>query len=201
MKSAGNDIVALAAVDIQRTISPNFYSKFIIPRERDLYEQSSAMKTVPFYSFVWLLWSVKESAYKYVKRLQPELIFSPSKFVVECVEACDDFLHGMVSFKDFKLYYRSRLTEDYISTAVDDSKSFEGVFYDTHQIDKSDNDSQSKAVRELALQKLTTALKLGNLIISKADAGYPVIWQAGEQLDIPLSFAHHDCFVGYSFKL
>ncbi len=79
MKSAGNDIVALNAVDHQRTVSANFYSKFIIPAEQDLYKQSPAMETVSFCSFVWLLWSVKESAYKFVKRLQPELIFSPSR--------------------------------------------------------------------------------------------------------------------------
>lgn len=201
MKSAGNDIVALTAVDIQRTISPNFYSKFIIPQERDLYEQSSALKTVPFYGFVWLLWSIKESAYKYVKRLQPELIFSPSKFVVESIEEAGDFLVGTVLFQDIKLYYSSLLTEEYIETVVDAQKAFDDVYHEVIKIDQSDSESQSAAVRTLVLQKLKSVLRRDDLTISKADAGYPVIWLAGKPLDIPLSFAHHDCFVGYAFKL
>lgn len=201
MKSAGNDIVALTAVDIQRTISPNFYSKFIIPQERDLYEQSSALKTVPFYDFVWLLWSIKESAYKYVKRLQPELIFSPSKFVVESIEEAGDFLVGTVLFQDIKLYYSSLLTEEYIETVVDAQKAFDDVYHEVIKIDQSDSESQSAAVRTLVLQKLKSVLRRDDLTISKADAGYPVIWLAGKPLDIPLSFAHHDCFVGYAFKL
>jgi len=201
VKSAGNDLIALAAVDIQRTILPNFYSKFIIPQERELYEQSSALKAVSFCNFVWLLWSVKESAYKYVKRFQPELIFSPSKFVVEGAEDSDDFLVGTVLFQDIKLYYCSLLTEEYIEAIVDAQEAFDDVYHEVIKIDQSDSESQSGAVRNLVLQKLKFVLGGDDLTISKADAGYPVIWQDGKLLDIPLSFAHHDCFVGYSFKL
>ena len=202
MKSAGNDIVALTAVDQQRTVSPNFYSKFIIPPERELFEQSSAMKTVSFCSFVWLLWSVKESAYKYFKRMQPELIFSPSKIVVAEIEVSDEgFFTGTLSFQNTALYYRSQITDEHIATIVNDEQTFAGVYHDVTKINKADNESQSAAVRQLALQKLQAILKLNDLSISKSDVGYPIVMQDTKLLDVALSFAHHDFFVGYSFKI
>lgn len=201
MKSAGNDIVALAAVDVQRTISPNFHSKFIVPAERELYEQSSALKTVPFYIFVWLLWSVKESAYKYTQRLQPELIFSPSKFIVENIDASAGLFAGAVSFQGRKLFFRSRITDEYVSSIVDDSAPFDSFYHEILKIGRTDSKGQSGAVRELATQKLRSVLKLDGISISKTEAGYPIVMLDGKQLDIALSFAHHDCFVGYSFKI
>ncbi len=205
MRSAGNDIVALNAVDTQRSVSPQFYSKFIIPSERELYEQSSVMKTVSFCSFVWLLWSVKEAAYKYCKRQKPDLIFSPSKFVVERIESCIGFLEGTVTYQGVSLYFNSWITDDYIETIVDYELLLDDycsdVYHNIIKIDKSDRESQSAAVRALLKQDLLSAISLKDFDISKDEAGCPIIITNGIRLAIDLSFAHHDCFVGYSYKL
>lgn len=205
MKSAGNDIVALNAVDVQRSVSPQFYSKFIIPAERELYEQSSVMKAVSFCSFVWLLWSVKEAAYKYYKRQRPDLIFSPSKFVVERIESYIGFLEGTVTYQGFSLYFNSWITDEYIETIVDGELLLgdycSDVYHNIIKIDKSDRESQSAAVRALLKQDLLSAISLKDVDISKDDAGCPVINTNGIRLPINLSFAHHDCFVAYSYKL
>ena len=70
MNSVGNDIVALAAIDVARTRQPEFYSRIITPAEQEFY--SLYLKDqLSFEHFIWLAWSVKESAYKVLKRFEP----------------------------------------------------------------------------------------------------------------------------------
>ncbi len=82
MKSAGNDIVALRCIDIQRTGQFRFYSKILSTSEQTLYHQP-LLADMPFENYVWLLWSVKESVYKFLKRSIPDLIFSPTKICIQ----------------------------------------------------------------------------------------------------------------------
>ncbi|WCT12175.1 4'-phosphopantetheinyl transferase family protein [Mucilaginibacter jinjuensis] len=79
MISIGNDIVDLSAIDKNRTQQKAFYSKILSDKEQQLYSRSSQM---PFEIYVWLLWSAKESVYKFAKRLNPELIFSPARIEI-----------------------------------------------------------------------------------------------------------------------
>ncbi|NCD69252.1 4'-phosphopantetheinyl transferase family protein [Mucilaginibacter agri] len=79
MISIGNDIVDLSAIDINRTQQKTFYTKILSETEQQLFRRT----TLPIHVFVWLLWSAKESVYKFAKRLNPELVFSPTR--VECI--------------------------------------------------------------------------------------------------------------------
>ena len=79
MISIGNDIVDLSAIDKHRTQQKAFYSKILSDKEQQLYGRSSQL---PFETYVWLLWSAKESVYKFAKRLNPELVFSPARIEV-----------------------------------------------------------------------------------------------------------------------
>ncbi|HWK03017.1 MAG TPA: 4'-phosphopantetheinyl transferase superfamily protein [Puia sp.] len=85
MSSAGNDIVALAAIDKQRTHHSRFYSKILADAERPLFD-SLQPGTMSFENFVWLLWSIKESVYKYLKRTEPGLLFAPAKIHIRKIE-------------------------------------------------------------------------------------------------------------------
>lgn len=217
MKSAGNDIVALNAIDIQRTRDARFYSKFITDSELAIYQQLSL--PLPFEIFVWLLWSVKESAYKYLQRHDAGLQFSPIKFIVDQLKIPADFnltpftglywdseetpanyITGSVSYGNTHLYFRSYLTDDFIISVVDADKQFENVYWGIKSIDQTNSDHQSKAVRELLLGKLQSVLSIDNLHIVKSEIGYPVVMNGDTPLDIEVSFAHHDRWVGYSFK-
>src|SRR5437879_4917257 len=81
MMSTGNDIVALKAINIARTKQYNFYKKVISVSEKDLYDRQFSDK-IPFENFIWLLWSVKESVYKYLQRITPQLVFSPARIII-----------------------------------------------------------------------------------------------------------------------
>ena len=80
MLGTGNDIVALAAINVERTRQSNFYSKILSLSEQQLYNELQSQ--LPFENFVWLAWSVKESAYKFLKRFMPDLVFSPTKIMI-----------------------------------------------------------------------------------------------------------------------
>jgi phosphopantetheinyl transferase (holo-ACP synthase) len=217
VKSTGNDIVALEAIDIQRTTSPAFYSKFITDEEQGLYQQSQ-LTNVPFEIFTWLLWSVKESVYKYLKRLQPDLIFSPAKIIIQNIttptvksptdisteiwENCgsaEEFYTGGVTFGPNHLYFQSKITEKFIASVVSDTNDFNGVSWGVKSIEQLGQENQSRQVRDFILAKLRSVLKIDSLRIEKAPAGYPVLFDKENLVDIPVSLAHHHNVVAYSF--
>ncbi|MES2810418.1 MAG: 4'-phosphopantetheinyl transferase superfamily protein [Bacteroidota bacterium] len=208
MISAGNDIVALKAVDLQRTGLPAFYSKFITKAEFALHEHSA----LPFTTFVWLLWSIKESAYKYFKQLDIGLMFSPSKIIVEqltlsdqkqsnnlqCDLPIETCFTGVVIQNDTSIYFRSVINADFAATTIDSGKVYWGI----KSIAKSDYKTQSDAVRLLALKALGDIVTSDDLWIDKHPAGgYPILMHGHHVVDIPLSFAHHGNFISYSFQI
>ena len=218
MKSAGNDIVALIAIDIQRTRDARFYSKFITDSELSTYQQLST--SIPFEIFVWLLWSVKESAYKYLQRHDAGLQFSPIKFIVEQLNIPADFnltsftgiywdseetpakyITGSVSLGNTRLYLRSYLTLDLITSVVDANEQFDNVYWGIQLIEQTDHQHQSQAVRNFALVKIKSLLAIDDIRIVKSEIGYPVVMEGGTPLEVDLSFAHHARWVGYSFVL
>jgi phosphopantetheinyl transferase (holo-ACP synthase) len=217
VKSAGNDIVALNAIDIQRTRDARFYSKFITDSELAIYQQHSL--TLPFEIFVWLLWSVKESAYKYLQRHDAGLLFSPIKFIVEQLNIPADFsltpftglywdseetpsnyITGSVSYINTTLYFHSYLTHDFITSVVDADEQFDNVYWGIQLIEQTKHLHQSQEVRNFALIKLKALSAINDLRIVKSEMGSPVVMDGGTSLEVNLSFAHHDKWVGYSFK-
>jgi hypothetical protein len=213
MISTGNDLVALKAINIVRTKQPNFYKKIISDSEKDLYDHQLSGH-LPFEIFVWLLWSVKESAYKYLQRITPDLVFSPTRFIVnrlilpidnsvKQLEGCgfdDDLVcKGVVSFGDHTLYSRSMISGEFIFSVVNSTDNFEHIRWGIQLIDSSDPDVQSKSVREFLIKKLNALFPESELLISKSSHGYPIILKDGDEIPLPVSLAHHDRYVGYSF--
>jgi phosphopantetheinyl transferase (holo-ACP synthase) len=253
VKSTGNDIVALNAIDIQRTNTPAFYFKIITASEQSLYH-APENEVIPFHNFVWLLWSVKESVYKYLKRADPKLIFPPTKIVVQSIQlpvnlsapefndvwenddSTKDLFSGKVIFEGHHLYFRSKITTAFIATVVDRSPGFEGVYWGVKSIDNADIANQSKQVREFAVQKLSSVFLFPqglsvedpaagiscdhsqgpfqetlrgrnsvflkyDIVIEKNGDGCPIVVKGGQQTTTPISLAHHDKFVSYSFVI
>lgn len=219
MISAGNDIVALTAINAARTKQPEFYSKILSPAEKSLY-QAPLPEAVPFEIFVWLLWSVKESAYKFLQRHNPALLFTPVKFEVkelhfptgftinnfnvgeiEAVGFADDFaIKSTLRFGEYTLYSRSLIYNELLLSTVNDNDSFDDVYWGIKAIDNADNEIQSATVRDFSLNRLKE-LGFKNPVISKNGHGVPVLMEGGEEIKIPVSLSHHDYWVAYAFRL
>ncbi len=218
MRSAGNDIVALKTISTKRTGNKRFYSKILSDTELELYHQQ-AFGEMPFENFVWLLWSVKESMYKFLKRSIPHLFFCPSKFIVQHIhfphyvsgikftgnqlentDLCDeDFCRSIIFFENNIFYSRSVIQDEFISTVVNDSENFSKICWGLKSIDDASYENQSKEVRVFILNKLNYFFPNDNLRIEKHPAGYPLLLQEEKEINIPVSLSHHDHFIAYSF--
>lgn len=216
MKSAGNDIVALLSVNKQRTGQFRFYSQILSGPEQALYHQPP-LADMPFETYVWLLWSVKESAYKYLKRILPDLVFSPTKIVIQYITIpssplmtsfknthCEnngnkeEFYSGMLIYASYVLYFRSKITEDWIATVANDDENFENVCWGIQSIDDNSYYHQSKAARTLLLKRVSSFFP-GDFHVKKNPIGYPDILIGTQNMHISASLAHDDRFVAYSF--
>ncbi|HEY4288568.1 MAG TPA: 4'-phosphopantetheinyl transferase superfamily protein [Puia sp.] len=197
MISIGNDIIALDIIDAGRTIQPVFYSRILDPAEVGLYAEFSSL---PFEQYVWLLWSIKESVYKCIKRTQPEFRFSPRKIVVREIDRSDTY-RSLVHFNSTPFYAESQVNEKFISTLATNDDGFEKVCWDVRQIAQTDHESQSKGVRSFVLHRLQSFFPGDELQIEKAEAGYPVLVKNSTPTNLPISFSHHHNLVSYSFIL
>jgi hypothetical protein len=210
--STGNDIVALAATDEDRTSRPRFYSRILTPDELSLYDELTG-GGLSFSSFVWLMWSIKESAYKYVNRADPGLRFAPLKIPVTRLrprddrrddrrnEGRDDFYEGVIRSQRRTLYSRSFLADETIMTVVSAQEGFSNVHWGLRRIENPNYSNQSALVRTFALQSLSIVLPGAELRIIKSPDGPPELWDGEHRLHMPLSLAHHGPYVAWSYQL
>jgi len=215
MISTGNDIVALKAINVARTKQQNFYSKIITDTEKALYDEQFSDR-LPFEQFIWLAWSVKESVFKCAQRINPELVFSPSKIKISKLAAPSEggpsyfegrgfnntsVYRGVVEYGPDILHSRTIITDDFIFSVVSHADNFEKVMWGIKKIDSTDADDQSKAVRTFALAMLNTLFPGAELEIDKNNYSCPIILKNEVEIPVPISLAHHDHWVGYSFQV
>jgi phosphopantetheinyl transferase (holo-ACP synthase) len=219
MNSTGNDIVSLNAIDIIRTKQQRFYSKILAASESILYSQYQT--DITFENFVWLLWSVKESAYKFLQRNKPDLVFSPTRCIISQLEIPAEYqitnssitilegtgfdkqpaLKSVVAFGSEILYSRSIMNADFIFSVVSHDDNFDNTGWGIKRIDNASSNSQSAEVRTFLLEKLKNAFPLHQLQVHKNAHGCPVLVNGTDEMDIRVSLAHHDHWVGYSYQL
>ncbi|MGZ3819427.1 MAG: 4'-phosphopantetheinyl transferase family protein [Mucilaginibacter sp.] len=219
MISTGNDIVALKAINIARTKQVSFYKKIFSVSEKDLYDENLSRK-IPFEHFVWLLWSVKESVYKYLQRNVPDLVFSPTRITIghieppvditvtafeEQIEARgfnNDFVYkGTVVFGEHVLHSRSIITKDFIFSVVSFDNDFANTYWGIQLISSDDPTYQSAAVRVFLNARLRLLFPVDNLNIGKSKHGYPILLRGTDEISMPVSLAHHGNYVTYSLVI
>jgi hypothetical protein len=203
--STGNDIVAMATVNKLRTGQFRFYSRILSVSEHTLYGGISAWEgsaAIPFVNFVWLLWSVKESAYKFLKRSRPDLGFSPTKIIVQQIvppQNGEELYRGTAIWGSELLYFQSMIRPEFIASVVDDQEDLKNSWWGVRRIDHSDRLSQSAEVRSFVLDKLRSIFPGQQLQIDKHAGGHPIVCSGSAQLGIPVSLAHDGHYVAYSF--
>ena len=208
--SSGNDLVYLPATRPERTNLPRFYSRILTAAEVEGFVQLASSR-LPFDHYVWLCWSVKESLYKYQKRLFPELVFAPLMFEVRLVEPpCGDrdfyagivvgpSLMGPINARGQAHYSRTWVRDGVIVTIVSEDQQFTDTHWGFSAIDSAAHADQSAAVRQLALEELSSVLSRDDLRLEKDAAGCPIVLAGDRPLVLPISFAHHERYVAYSF--
>lgn len=218
MISIGNDIVSLEPDRSNRFAQKAYYSKILSPGEEDYFYRQLANQ-LSFIRYVWLLWSIKEAAYKYLKRSNDGLLFNPQKITVEKIDLKDQlnpslinklplentgfencgFIRGFAGMQDESVCIRSLITESFIFSVASDETFLDKIHWGIQKIGTSGHKVQSEAVREFAVRKLRDILPPQDFIIEKNEAGVPGIIY-GSKL-YPVSFTHHEAYIAYSFIL
>ena len=190
--STGNDIVFLKATQPQRTGQLRFYSRILQPSE----QLFSTRLPLPFDEYVWLCWSIKESAFKYCKRHSPALVFAPLTIGVRHLALEGDYYQSVV--EPFGLYARSTVRDGVIVTVVSEDEAFTHTRWGFRSIASAAYADQSSAVRAALLEELRV-VGFEDLQIVKDAAGCPIVLSAGQPIDLPVSLAHHDRYIAWSF--
>src|SRR6185503_3609575 len=217
MHSTGSDIVSLNAIDVNRTLQFRVYSKILCAGGIARYRETG-LSRIPFERYVWLLWSIKESAYKYLQRHHPALVFSPTRCVVTELEMPAEYSmtdDSIITLEDtgfdnqpvFKstitvgretLNSRSIVNSRFIFSVVNGDNGFEGTSWGVKLIDDANPGSQSEEVRTFLLAKLKSDFGSNDLQVAKNNHGCPILANGG--INIPISLAHHGHWVSYSYQ-
>lgn len=208
MISIGNDIVDLKHIDKQRTCERRFFSKILSPQEELLFSGYQS-QDLPFEVFVWLLWSAKEAVYKFLKRHQPGLIFSPIKFQVVNLSTPlfasahkqetalgfdEDVLNMELLFAEQQYHVKSVITTEYVASFI--STEFDNTYWGIRHVENPDPESLSAAVRDFAKERLPELYPDLTVGFKKHATGYPFV----EDTSLCISFSHHGNWVSYAFS-
>ncbi|RIL11645.1 MAG: hypothetical protein DCC75_01940 [Proteobacteria bacterium] len=196
--SIGNDIV-----DLQER--PGASHPRFVERVCSEFEKSQLSSANP--DAVWSYWAAKEAAYKCIKRLEPEVIFSPSRF---------EYHHDqqIVQFERQRLFVRCQTTPDYVyAVCVTDSEIFGSNNLSNWITNRSDLEktlpsnapksdrSESHLVRLLARRELSKLLSIpiDQITISPRSHGIPLLSLSGPPHSDLLSLSHHGRFLACSY--
>ncbi|WP_316800458.1 4'-phosphopantetheinyl transferase superfamily protein [Pedobacter frigidisoli] len=107
----GNDVVDLNLAAKQNNFRrANYLNKIFSPEEQQLVYDSDCADLM-----VWLIWSMKEAAYKIVNRNTRHRFYNPTSF--RCAVQLDDLqATGSVDYGGDKFMTHSVITSDYVHT-------------------------------------------------------------------------------------
>ncbi len=228
--STGNDIVFLGATRPERTVLTRFYSRILTPAEQALYRQPGCpplafdhyiwlcwsvkeavfkyrKRNFPDLVFAPLAIEIGRMEPLAVEagRIDVEL-WRKEAMSIEAVEldsaagADGEAYRCVVGCGSETLYSRSLLRDGVIMTVVSEDETFADTCWGVGRIDSAAYDDQSAAVRTSLLRELKARFSLEDPQIRKDAAGCPDVWDGGRRLEIPVSLAHHDRYVAWSFR-
>jgi phosphopantetheine--protein transferase-like protein len=186
----GNDIVDLKQI-ASNWKRPRFLEKVFTQEEQQLICSSENQ-----HQMVWLLWSMKEAAYKTHMQQYGGRFFNPKRLVCELIS--ED--KGIVKIDSDIYFSDSTITEDYIYTIAKRDHNQE-VTTSIFRSEPSPYSIQSDVLKWCVLQSIseTKNLDVKVLSIKKTEIGVPEVFMNSEKLQIPFSLTHCGRFSGFVF--
>ena len=192
----GNDIVDLTFAKKESNWKrPRFLDKLFTQKE-----QSIILKSEQPDKMVWLLWSMKESAYKLHVQLFGKRFFRPKRFECTVFDLTEKKCIGEVYYTEFQCFTKSTISDDFVSTIakLDQNKDHFGeVFlinnsnYKTqHSVVYKEAKTQFAALKETAVHEIR---------IQKNDTGVPFLYNKKQKEKVAVSIAHHGNYGAFAF--
>jgi len=178
----GNDIVDLELARVaHRWKDPRFQKKVFCEQERAIITASSN----PF-TCIWRFWSMKESAYKIHKRVNPTSTFSPIKYT--CIPQSQT--SGLVIKKGKSYVVQTVLGSSMVYSHSCD-KNAETITNQYYIL--PENHEKRSFVVETILNEIAEhdKLEINELEVRKDNSNIPSIFFNNQRLPVSLSITHH----------
>ena len=178
----GNDIVDL---DLAKTES-NWQREGFLKKQFTKLEQVLISNAKDSFEMVWLLWSMKEAAYKIWVQQNKERVFAPIKFECELLKLDQ----GIVKYKDHIYYSDSMINESFIHTIALLEKKAEvySQIGSPHGIDAA----IKKKLAEI------TGFSVDEISQRKSIKGVPSYYHKKQKLIKSCSISHHGNYGAFS---
>jgi phosphopantetheinyl transferase (holo-ACP synthase) len=190
----GNDIVDLA----QAKQESNWQRRGYLEKVFTDHEQQLIQTALHPDLMVWLLWSMKESAYKLSIRHANNRTFAPLKIACFLNETNLKNQTGRVVYEGQAYQTTSVITAEYIATVAFIAGTSPVYQHHIVPFNKSDYLTQHRTIREYIKQDCSSQLGVieQNICFHKDKVGVPYV-TAGDSIPIALTISHHGCYGAY----
>lgn len=197
----GNDIVDRKQAKLESNWQRRgFLEKVFTPGEQQLILTSTDPERL-----VWMLWSMKESAYKIAARETGTRVFAPRKLECHLNRLHEETAEGVVSCG--KIYQtQSSITSHYIATAAAPATLPLKFYQEISLLDNTryrhQHESIEKSIKQYCLVKL--GISEENSSLQKDQNGTPslvLITSSGKPLIIPISISHHGYYGSFAIEV
>ncbi len=190
----GNDIVDLTFASSGR----HWKSQRFLDKIFSFEEQEVIAKADNSFRTLWLLWSMKESAYKIHVRQKGKSFFAPKKILCQIHSKTE----GQVIIENNPCHTSSRITDKYIYTVARSNTTGTMISRCAKSM-KSDYTSQHNESYDSVLNVFADKLNCDqeNLAIHKNEAGVPMLYKNNKMQIIPFSITHHGQYYGYALDM
>jgi phosphopantetheinyl transferase (holo-ACP synthase) len=190
----GNDVVDIADSDTDAgRLHPRFDGRVFQPSERGLIATSPQPGRTR-----WLLWALKESAYKAARKEEPTTVFSPVRFVATLQDEASAF----VCAGDRRFQASISCGPGYVHAVAWQASDLPAVTRVAVARLPNGETSPSAAARRLVLEQLAPLLGVApSALAIQREARIPSLWVHGRRSGADLSLSHHGRFVAFACRL
>lgn len=186
----GNDIVDLNNIKTNWN-RPRFLDKVFTKKEQHIISVSENQ-----HQTVWLLWSMKEAAYKIYVQQFGKTFFNPKNLVCHLSSS----RIGCVTIEYRTYFTTSIISKDYIYTiaGLNYSENYKSAIF---KIENDSYVSQSESLKKHFLEVISKnkGLNFNNLNIKKNLFGVPKLFYNNSKLPIQMSLTHCGNYCGYVY--
>lgn len=194
----GNDIVDLAyAKQKSNWQRRGFLEKVFTTHEQHLIQTASNPDEL-----VWLLWSLKESAYKLSVRYTHNRVFAPQKIACFLNEFTQETQTGRVVYEELAYETKSIIATEYIATVAFKAGTSPTYRHIIVPFDNPSYSTQHLSIREHIKRHCASRLGVSehSIAIRKNKVGIPYLI-AENSRPIALTISHHGRYGAYGMLL
>ena len=190
----GNDIVDLNIASIESNWNRLGFLDKVFSKEEQLFILNAENHS----EMVWLLWSMKESAYKIYIQEFGNRFFNPKKLNCHLISK-----HEGLVYIDANCYLtKSEITNNFVNT-IATSNNIKKIINHNFKLENPSHNFQSFFIKEKLL-KVFSELKevcIDNLEIKKSKNGNPILFHNNLEQNYSFSITHHGFYGAYAISI